>query len=426
MSFVSRTMKVCVAAPIATADVASFLHEPPPTGAHRGYVGAPLTAVLIGEFLRMGLTVAAITVDYETPLGSEPITLTGPGFEFTIIPGRQRAWRFNGASLGRVVDLFRLERIAIARAVSASRADLVHAHWTYEFALGALDSGLPHVVTAHDSPRQVLRHTHSPYRALRSLMAREVFKRARCLTTVSPYMVEEIRALAQVPVTVIPNPVAARVLAAGRPRERPSGQAIAMVSNGWGRRKNPEAGLRAFAQFRSAVPSATLHLFGADFGPHQHAQCWAREQGIQGLSFFGQVSHQVLVDRLASLDALLHPALEESFGVVLAEAMALGLPVVAGSASGAAPWVLGREPPADHCALVSHDELGGVLVDVRSVDQIAAALQTVFGSSYHSFSETGHRLARSRFSPAAVAEQYVRQFEGIAVSSHPRQTSRHN
>src|SRR5205085_11099029 len=87
--------------------------------------------------------------------------------------------------------------------------------------------------------------------------------------------------------------------------------------------------------------------------------CWQHMDGRGQVQFIGAVPHARLLDEMAQSQVLLHPALEESFGVVLAEAMAMGLSVVAGAHSGAVPWVQGD---------------AGSLVNVRQPAQIAAAL----------------------------------------------------
>jgi glycosyltransferase involved in cell wall biosynthesis len=288
----------------------------------------------------------------------------------------------------------------------------VHAHWTYEFALGAIDSRVPHVITAHDSPLQVLRYTRSPYRLLRWLMAREVIGKARCLTTVSSYMAEQLRQMGADAVEVVANPVASQVFDAGVPRSSAHSHSIAMVSNGWGRRKNPEAALRAFALLRRSLPHAQLHLFGADFGAGEYAERWAIRAGLdEGLHFHGQTAHKDLIAQLAPLDLLVHPSLEESFGVVLAEAMALGLPVGAGQASAAVPWVVGA---------------GGMLVDVRDPQAIHAAMATLLtdAHAYSRCSLAARARATSTFSGRDVTASYLRIYRrciatGEATASTP-------
>lgn len=402
-------MKVCVAAPIATADLLSRL-SPAEVAAMgsalpRGYEGAPLTAVLVGELLDQGHQVQALTVDYKMAPGSARAVLHGPGLTYHVLPGRRRAWRPNGWQLGRALDLYRLERRMITAELRALAPDLVHAHWTYEFALAALDSGLPTVVTAHDAPAEVVRITRSAYRALRYLMARRVLRRARHVTTVSDYLARALAPAIGHPVDVVPNPVARHVMEAGRWRASPPARPrLGLVCNGWSAIKNPEVALRAFALFR-AQQGGELHCFGEDFGPEQVAQRWARAAGLdEGVVFHGRQDHAAMIQALADLDGLLHTALEESFGVVIAEAMALGLPVVAGQRTGAVPWVLGMDPS-------SPSTIGpGVLTEVTRAEAVAAALAVLFDDRYGERSALGLAQARARFSPDVVAERYLQVY----------------
>jgi len=396
---VSGRLRIAIVAPIASADVAAHL-DGVAQGLPAGYLGAPLTGVLIGELLRQGHQVLGITVDYRLG-GQAPVVARGPGFELHVLPGRLRAWRFNGWQPGRALDAFRVERQALVATLAALRPDVVHAHWTYEFALAALDSGLPTVVTAHDSPRLVWRLTRSPYRALRLRMALQVLSRAKCLTTVSDYLAHELAPDAVATPVVVPNPVAPWIFEAGTERLRPAGQRIAMVGNGWGPRKNAEAALQGFAMLRQFNPRAELHVYGQDFGPGQAAERWATAHSIGGgVTWHGFVPHRSLIEALAGHDVLLHPALEESFGVVLAEAMALGLPLVAGARSGAVPWVAG---PAQW------------LVDVRSPQAIRDALAEALSDPVrHAVASiAGRRRARALFTAEAVVEAYSALYRGL-------------
>lgn len=403
-------MHVALAGPIAGDDVQAYLH-PGAGPAPAGYAGAPLTGILIGELLRLGHRVTGITTDSTLPLNGGPVTREGPNFTFVACPARPRAWRFNGRHPGRALDFFSFERRGISRAMAASAADIIHAHWSYEFALAALAQPAPHLITCHDSPAVVLRFSQSPYRALRYLMARRVFQRGLQFTTVSDYMAHELAPALRGKVAVIPNPVAQHVLDKGGPRSAPRSPRVAMVCNGWDKRKNPEPALRAFAQWRLQHPSAELHLFGADFGAGETAFRWSERQGIvAGMQFHGRLSHRELIEALVETDALLHPALEESFGVVLAEAMALGLPVLAGRSSGAVPWVLGADT-VGHCP-------AGLLTDVSSVPDMVVALDQLFDGDYPRRSAAGMERARRLFAPASVARAYEAQYVDVLRGAH--------
>jgi len=145
-------MHIAFVGPIAGGDISEYLHadsKPVP----RGYLGAPLMGALIGELLRLGHRVTAITTDPQLPLGSGSVRLEGTNFSFVACPARLSAWRPNGLRLGRVVDLFSFERHQISDAIADAAPDIVHAHWSYEFALAALTQAMPHLITVPHTER---------------------------------------------------------------------------------------------------------------------------------------------------------------------------------------------------------------------------------------------------------------------------------
>lgn len=403
-------MHIAVCGHIAGSDVQAYLDEgaaPAPAG----YAGAPLTGILIGELLRLGHRVTGVTTDSSLPLDGGAVRMAGPNFSFIVCPARRRAWRPNGWRLGRAVDLFAFERRQVRQALVGAAPDIVHVHWSYEFALAALAQSAPHLITCHDSPATVLRHTRSFYRAVRYLMAQRVFRLGREFSTVSDYMARELRKpLGHLP-QVVPNPVADYVITSGSPRPASRSRKIAMVCNGWTAFKNPEPALLAFAQWRQTERDAELHLFGADFGRGEKAQKWVEARGLgDGMAFHGAMPHRQLIASLSGLDALLHPSLEESFGVALAEAMALGLPVVAGRCSGAVPWVMGVG--------VGGQCEAGVLVDVRSSGAILRALEQLFDAGYEARSSAGVERARIHFSATQVAGLYLTRYASVLGLPH--------
>lgn len=404
-------MRICIAGPIATADIAHLLDRGSVPSAP-GYTGAPLTAVLIDQLLQLGHEVVGVTTDSSLPLKrGRTFVARGPSFEFRVCSARPRAWRPNGWMPGRAIDAWRWERRELEHAIRETRADVVHAHWTYEFSLAALASGAPCVVTAHDSPKAVLRHYPGGYRLIRFLMARSVLRKARAVTTVSAYMAAEFREFVTEPVVAIPNPVSNRVFERGVIRTLGSSRRVAMVCNGWSGLKNPKPALKAFAAFRRRVPEGELHCFGKGFETDGEGERWARMAGFHlGVQFHGAVPHLELIDQLCTMDAVVHPALEESFGVVIAEAMALGIPIVAGQTSGAVPWVLDADARSDV-------DGAGILVDVRDPARIASALHRIFDDRYGARSKAGIDEATRRFRPERVALAYVDFYRTLLTSA---------
>lgn len=404
------TLHIGIAAPIATADIAHLL-DTPAAPLPRGYAGAPLLGTLIEELLRRGHRVSAFTLSSDLPLDhGSTVVLRGHKLTLYCCPMRPRAWPFNGSRVGRIVDLYAFERRGLERAIALAKPDVVHAHWAYEFAWAALRSGLPHVVTCHDSPFVIARFQRNfrrgAYRWLRAGMAWHVLRQARHVTTVSPYMVGQIQPLCRAAVSVVPNPITDRAF--GRPRiAQPGRQRVLMVANGWDVRKNGEAALRAFALLSERLSGAELQVFGHDHGKGEAAEQWWQQSGSKGhVSFVGGVTHDQVLAAMAQADVFMHAALEESFGAVLAEALAIGIPVVAGVTSGAVPWVVGD---------------AGRLVDVTQPESIAAALHDLLTDATESsrLGRIGSQRVRSMFSAEAVAAAYEDAYE-IARSGRLR------
>jgi glycosyltransferase involved in cell wall biosynthesis len=178
-----------------------------------------------------------------------------------------------------------------------------------------------------------------------------------------------------------------------------------MILNGWGRIKNARAGMKAFALVKARAPYLELRLIGLDFGVGEAAEKWARRQGIaSGMSFLGKLGYSAVIDELRSAHLLLHPAVEESFGMTVAEAMALGVPVVGGAKSGAVPWLLGE----GQC---------GVLTDVTCPERIAEALESLLSDDllYCACSQMGKQRARSMFGAERVAAQFESTYERVVA-----------
>jgi len=121
-------------------------------------------------------------------------------------------------------------------------------------------------------------------------------------------------------------------------------------------RKNTRSLLEAMPRVRRAVPDARLRVVGA--GPELPAlQRLARRLGLEScVRFLGAVPDGRVRAEFARAHVFCLPSLQEGFGIVYLEAMAAGLPVVAGDRTAAAEVVAPREtgllvPPRDPEAL---------------------------------------------------------------------------
>jgi glycosyltransferase involved in cell wall biosynthesis len=400
-------MRIGIAGPLGTPDVEHLLdgdtsHLP------REMVGASLLVTLIERLLAMGHEVVAYTTDPQLrPRPPETMQAQGKGLTVHYLPRRRHALRPDRGALGRMTDLFALERRTLAHAMREDPPDIIHAHWSYEFGGAAIDSGLPYLLTCHDSPTAILKNMRDLYRLGRWVMAREILRKAKDVTVVSPYLVNELAGFLRSTPVVIPNPIPDRLFANGRVRTTRDYTCqpprLAMLLNGWTNLKNPIPGMQAMLRVKAAYPGAELHLFGPGFGVNESAAKWATTKGCEeAFVFHGWVPYGEATQALSEMDMLLHPALEESFGMTLGEAMALGVPVVAGEHSGAVPWVTNQGE-------------AGALVDVCSAEAMAEAVMALLSDPvrYREASSKGLARANSMFSAKAVANQYVELYCGV-------------
>lgn len=365
---------------------------------------------LIEGMLSKGVKVTGFTTTPDLPPG-ESLRVSSSTHDLSIAfcGWRKNAFRYRDGYVGRGSDFFKYERRALLREVVRTRPDIVHAHWSYEFGLVALKSGLPHLVTAHDSPKRVLKYDRSLYRLMRFWMGRKCLRDAKNITAVSPTLLNDIKKYLGSTGIVVPNPIPPLIhtlpLELDNKTKRLSRPIIAMVMNGWSRYKNPEVAIKAFNEIKALNRDATLRIYGQAFEEGGVAQKWATDKGVsEGIEFKGSLPHDALIRELASAHVLLHPALEEACPMGVIEALALGIPVVGGKASGGVPWVVGD---------------AGALVDVESVSEIRDGVMSIISEEerYRAFCQLARSSAQERFSLNVITDQYFEIYQNILNST---------
>jgi len=289
--------------------------------------------------------------------------------------------------------------------IRSVRPQFVHAHWTYEFSLGALRANRPAVITVHDLPWNVLRYFRDPYRTVRLFMAYEVAFRGDNFTAVSEDSARHFRRYFKpgAQVRVIPNGLPNSLFEFVRPNNKKVRNfTFATILQGWTSRKNPTAALEAFAQVLREMPEAELIMFGFGYGPGEEAELWAKKHGFNSrVTFVGAISHDALIRRVVeNVDAVIHPSLDEALSVTAIESLALGLVFIAG-----------RSTPGMREIL--EDGRCGILVDVRNPDSIADAMLKVANDSElrDRTSSRGKEHARSKYRMSTVVAAYESVYE---------------
>ncbi len=406
-------MRIALLGPFTGPSLTGAFEFPEGTGPlPPGYPGAPLMTVLAKALTERGHEVAAISTDYSTPIAElEPFrSFQGRGVRAYFCPQRPRSFRGAYGRRGRMLDFFQYERECLLKAIADFAPDVIHAHWTYEFVWAALDSGVPTLATAHDSPVKVVRYTPNMYRLWRYFMARRVLKRCQHLTAVSPDLERDLRGFTPASIHVVANPIADTILSApGCVEQAFDSKTLMTVLNGWTDLKNGATALHAFHLAQRVDPELKLVCFGSGFAADGEAQRWAAGKGYTAnVEFRGPTPHALIVEKMRTSMALLHPSRWEACCMSIAEAMSVGLPVIAGQATDGVPWQLdgGR---------------AGVLTDVTDAQVMADAILALSRdrSRWQSISGAARARARQLFAIDPVVDRYVSLYGEAASKRAP-------
>ena len=248
----------------------------------------------------------------------------------------------------------------IRSAMRSFDPDLIHAHEPLTPStsmLAVLAAEAPVVATFHASlDRSRLMELAGP-------VLRQVSGRIDAAVAVSDAAASFVRRVVRVPLEIVPNGVDVRAFSdPGRPVEGlPAGPKIL-----WVNRLDPQKGfeimLRAFEQIASEV--GEVHLLVAGDGRDRVLLRSLPGDLRSRILRLGTVAHEALPRYHAAADVFVSPATgQESFGIVLVEAMAAGVPVVASDIEGY------RE--------VVRDGVDGLLVPPNDPNALAAAIRRV-------------------------------------------------
>jgi glycosyltransferase involved in cell wall biosynthesis len=293
---------------------------------------------------------------------------------------------------------------AMAAITEATRepVDLIHAHWWVPGGVAGwlthLAKHRPYVVTLHGTDVALLERSSIGRR-----LARTVLRRASAVTAVSSYLAE--RAAEQLDFEADRIVVQPMPLDVDRYNRRSAGGGGIVTVGRLVQQKRVGTLLEAVARLRTTGHYLPLKIIGD--GPERRAlEYHAMRLGIGDTTeFVGQVSPDAIPDAIGDADVFAFPAVGEGFGLAAAEALMLGVPVVALRSGGGVADVVPSEGAG---RLVSGDSPGELAVAIAAVvadpqsRQQAAELGTVM---------------RKRFSPDGVAAVFERVYAGALEMS---------
>jgi glycosyltransferase involved in cell wall biosynthesis len=319
--------------------------------------------------------------------------------------------------LGRVTFYAR-DVASMHRALRTISPDIIHAHGVGIYAISALGYPCAHVVTAHGIFYREAQFAQDFPSRLRgsfdSFYERYSVGRVRNLIAINPYVQQE---LAQIGgfrgnLYAIENPVDDIFFAASGAEE----ESTILYAGRVLPRKGLLYLLRALTWVHKAVPSVELRVAGeTDTDPVYVEACrqFIAGHGLEkAVTFLGSLTMKEMAMEYSRCALLALPSGQETAPVVVAEAMAVGRPVVATRRCGM-PY------------MVEH-EGSGLLVDYDDVRGLADALLRVLRDDplRARMGQRGRELAQARFRTDVVAQQtrdaYLKILNGPSSSGRLR------
>ncbi len=285
--------------------------------------------------------------------------------------------------------------VALARATrQAARVHapvIVHAHWWVpggaSARLARLLGGPPYVVTLHGTDIAILERSR-----LARWLARRVLRTAAGVTAVSSYLAERAAAVARIDVRdVVVQPMPADL---GQfSRVSAGGGGVVTVGRLVGQ-KRIDLVLEAVARLAEQGRRVALTIIGD--GPlrsplEEHAQRLGLAASVR---FLGEVEPAALAESIGNADVFAFPARGEGLGLAAAEALLLGVPVVATRGGGGVTDIVPEQGAGRVVAEGSPSEMARAIAEL--LDDPDARSRAV---------EAGRRL-RARLDPDGVAARF--------------------
>lgn len=298
-----------------------------------------------------------------------------------------------------------LEVAHARRVIAELQPDVVHGHgmgWSGDIATQiSRDAvitvhGMIHV-EARMASRGTLRDRARI--ALIDHMVRQVLKRASVVISISPYASQMLDGMIAGDLVHIPNTIAAEFFSATALDSARKNLLFAGVMRP---RKNVVGIINAFASVHRQHPDARLVIVGPtqDSAYDRQARDRVATLGLaDAVQFVGFVENDRLIEELRGCRSLVMFSQEETLPTIIAQAQAMGRPVIASRVGGIAE-------------MLAHGE-SGFLVDASDETALAAHMTRLCDEPElaRAMGAVGRRVAAERYSQPAIAHQTIAAYQ---------------
>lgn len=282
--------------------------------------------------------------------------------------------------------------------------DIVHAHMSAPFyGYPAMKSGYPNIITVHGIVSEESKSWRGVIGAIKRVlynsMERYVFKNAKTIVAITPYVEKKIKPFSDGNIYIIPNGVQdfffniKNIEIQGR----------LLFIGGIELRKGLQNLIEAIHIIRKYDIEITLHIVGG-IRKKSYYDLLRHDISMLGLTkhikFMGNLPTNDLKREISECSIFVLPSSEESQGIVLLEAMAASKPVIATNVGGVSYVV-------DH-------GINGSLVEYGDIDALACEIIRLFKDKdlRELYAKNGRRKAE-QFSNKIIARNYYELYKSV-------------
>jgi L-malate glycosyltransferase len=349
----------------------------------------PLTSHFINALLKRGYKVIGYTNSSEL---KSPEVIQSGNLTICIATTKPKPGR----------RFFDFEIEGLHNMITAHPADIISAFWSYEYSLAALRTNIPTVVNIHDIALKMLGYFPDMFRLIRWMMNYKAVTKAKYMVANSGYTFNLLSRSEKVKTLTINNFYTPEIEEISN-TVTTKGNYIVSVVMGFTKRKNIKSSLEAFAKVRARFPDVEYHLIGADMEENGLAHQYALQHNLaDGVRFFGSLEFDKVVKQIAGAKVLVHPSLEESFGMAVLEAMVAGTAAVGGEKSGFIPELLQYGKSGLLCDVTSPDAIADKVIRLLENDQLREEL-----------TQNARQYAKANFSEDVVIKKHLTLFSKV-------------